>query len=75
MTIGIFKRIGTFLLLLAVVAVAILLSAAWQVDALPAEILTLIICLEIISVSCAIPLQIVSAGYRFGIPPRSPPIR
>jgi len=75
MTIGIFKRIGTFLLLLAVVAVAILLSAAWQVDALPAEILTLIICLEIISVSCTIPLQNVSAGYRFGIPPRSPPIR
>jgi hypothetical protein len=45
-----------------------------QVDALPAVTLVLIICLEIISATCIIPPRIVSAGYRFGIPPRSPPI-
>lgn len=75
MAIGIWdiKRIGTFLLLLAFVAVAIFLPAAGPF-ALPAETLTLVICLEIISVSCVIPLHIVSTGYRFGIPPRSPPI-
>ena len=68
------KRTGTLFLLLAFVAVEIFLPVALQVDALPAVTLILIICLEIISATCIIPPRTVSAGYRFGIPPRSPPI-
>jgi hypothetical protein len=75
MAIGIWdvKRIGTVLLLLAFVAVAIFLPA----DAPPAVgavTFTLILILEILFAFSLNPQQLVSAGYRFGIPPRSPPI-
>jgi hypothetical protein len=66
------QKIGTWILLVGFVLVTIALPAAGP-PAIFAEIIVLIFILEIVSpVELPAP-QPVCSGYRFGIPPRSPP--
>jgi len=70
------RKIGTWFLLLAFAFVAIILPllSADAPDAVTTVTFALILILEILFVFSLNPRQMICAGYRFGIPPRSPPI-
>jgi hypothetical protein len=71
-----FRKIVIWVLLLSFVFVAIIipLLSLDTPDAVAAVTLALILVLEILFCFCFNPQLIIPAGYRFGIPPRSPPI-
>jgi len=71
------RKIGIWFLLLefAFVAIILPLLSTDAPDAFTAVTFTLILILEILFALFLRPLQLVCTAYRFGIPPRSPPIR
>jgi hypothetical protein len=70
------RKIGVWFLLLffAFVAITLPLLSADTPDAVTAVTITLLLILELLSVFSLNPQLNICAGYRFGIPPRSPPI-
>jgi hypothetical protein len=70
------RKIGIWFLLLSFTFVAITLPllSVDAPDAVTAVTFTLLLILEILAVFYLNPQLNICAGYRFGIPPRSPPI-